>query len=1571
MTTTTNKTILSEVEAPQISHPVIHTVAQVQGEHKICADRSAPEENVSLFKKYMFPSFIKKMEKRCLKSKQASVPDDHIIFVRNKALNEEVFGKYELQSDSLTIKLSVETEYLIKLTENILTFIRLLMKANSAEDYILAIAVFAQCRSDKSLSSILMDQWDRIMSLTLQSEEKENRFSQFRNLLDKYDSIKKLPIFVKLHRFMMYCIGTSLFEKLGVPFKLERFVHVEKAAVKKEFHMGPDFIHCVLDTVTYMSGIGYQCMVTGSFSPILHHESTYEQWIVEGEKLRTQSRYISNPEPHGFTVFEFLSNLNNNIETGKNIVKYLPSKDASASIIRKILADLELIKADCLTKRLAQQERKAPFAVLVHGGSSVAKSQFTKLLFYHYGKMFNLPIGDEYKYTRNAFDQYWTNFNTSQWCLQLDDIAYLHPNSSQGCDPSLTEMLQVVNNVPYVPTQADLSDKGKTPVRAKFVIATSNTDTLNANTYFACPLAVQRRLPYVLSIEPKPEYRRDGGPMIDPSKIPVSREGEYPDLWRITVKKVVPNDKPSLHMGQTAALKEIGIHENVFSFLTWFNSIAQEAEGFQEQALKCDRDMEKAVLCCHHLPQSQCPDCDVALQSSELIIRVDTPWTQAMEERFRPNSENAEESDSYHDTPHRYTMRHILRQIAQMSVLDRIIVLWYTFVLWLTQRGGIWAFMVGMFYGKWAMLIIACKFMHIPEMRKILVYLIGHGVYRKIRNERVVRFCAAIVTAVTIIKACKYMFGMTQSFSKQSLQGETQERGRVPDAKNDKAENVWYKDQFECTPFDVTPSTLSKANWSMDEVVKYISPNLAAFFLRARSESTILERKGKIFCIGGHTYVCNNHCVPFDAFEISLTFQSSKDGVTQNFTTLVTPAQIQRYPKDDIVVIQLLSIPPRKDIRDLFVKDTYRGNFDGQFVARHKDGSLDRRNFYNPIWNDQVNFVDPEKNARISTRMWKYTLDKPTEEGDCGSLIVSLTSMGPIILGMHTIGGGSNKSFAVSVTQDFLNTLTMPIFSEQAPTLKIGDYEQHLIDLDKKATVRYIEQGTLQVFGSLGGFRGKLKSRVGPSYLKECALQAGYKCNTGAPIMNSYLPWRKALLDIARPVSHIDLTLLNHCAEEFTKDILAGLTPDKLSELHVYDLNTAINGRPGLAFVDKMPRNTSAGFPFRKSKKYFMTKLEPFDDYQHPVAVTAEIESECDKIIRDYEKCKLYSPVFTASLKDEPTSFKKIKEGKTRVFCGAPLAWSLVVRMHFLCIIRLIQSNRFLFESGPGTIAQSKEWDDLYRHITQFGVHRIIAGDYGKFDKRMLSAVILAAFNVLSNILRAAGWTTEMLRVVHGIAEDTAFPVLDFRGELIRCYGSNPSGHPLTVIINGLVNCLYVRYCYATTHPKHTCSDFKKYVALMTYGDDLIMGVSEECTWFNHTTMQKTLADIDIEFTMADKEAKSVPFIHIDNATFLRRSWRYEPELDLYVCPIEHDSIDKMLTMCVASKTVSAQVQAVYVLETATREYFWYGREEFEKRRTMFYEWINLLSLEKYMEHDLPTWNQLVAEFKHNSAIRA
>jgi hypothetical protein len=434
---------------------------------------------------------------------------------------------------------------------------------------------------------------------------------------------------------------------------------------------------------------------------------------------------------------------------------------------------------------------------------------------------------------------------------------------------------------------------------------------------------------------------------------------------------------------------------------------------------------------------------------------------------------------------------------------------------------------------------------------------------------------------------------------------------------------------------------------------------------------------------------------------------------------------------------------------------------------------------------------------------------------------------------------------------------------------------------------------------------------------------------------------------------------LDQCEDAFFNDIVV-LLGDKINELEVYTQEVALNGVDGVTFVDMLNVSTSAGNPFKKSKKHFLTigesgKIESIDEI---------IQNRIDKIEECYSSGKRFHPQFCGHLKDEPTPVRKVNLGKTRVFTGGEFAWSVVVRRYLLSHIRLIQNNPYAFEAMPGIVAQSKEWGTLYNYLVKFGKHKIIAGDYGKFDKKMAAAFILSAFRILERLAQAAGWSEEDLQYIRCIAYDTAFPTIDFNGDLIEIQG-NPSGHPLTVIINCLVNSLYMRYAFYYVSKK-PLSSFRKYINLATYGDDNIMGVSDECPEFTHTRISVIMKLIGVDYTMAEKEAESVPYIHIDDASFLKRKFVYDEDVGAIVCPLDHSSIDKMLTSRLDEGTLDARAHAICVIETAVREYFFYGKGKFEDRVSFFKQLICDCNLLDWVERStFPTYEQLKDDF-HN-----
>jgi hypothetical protein len=421
-------------------------------------------------------------------------------------------------------------------------------------------------------------------------------------------------------------------------------------------------------------------------------------------------------------------------------------------------------------------------------------------------------------------------------------------------------------------------------------------------------------------------------------------------------------------------------------------------------------------------------------------------------------------------------------------------------------------------------------------------------------------------------------------------------------------------------------------------------------------------------------------------------------------------------------------------------------------------------------------------------------------------------------------------------------------------------------------------------------------------------------------------------------------------------------------ELTFLSDKAAVNGLPGVRFIDGLNRSTSMGFPWACPKTSFLT-ADPCDKYPDGVTFTPEVWERVRAIEARYAQGLCAYPVFTGHLKDEAVPFAKRKAQKTRLFTAASADWSIVVRSRLLPFVRLMQRNKLAFEAAIGVVCQSVEWEYVKEFVTKFGKNRTIGGDFKFYDKKMATDFILGAFSAIAKIYQLAGASPEEVREIMCIGEDTAFSFCSFNGDLLAFLGSNPSGHPLTVVINSIVNALYMRYCYWKLSPANECKTFKEFVALITYGDDNQQGVSALVPWYNHTGVQEVLATIGVTYTMPDKVSKSQTYTDFAEASFLKRTWRHDEDVGAWLCPLEEASIHKSLTVWTPSGTIDAFTQMVQVITAANNEYFFYGKEVFEKHHNFF---LDVLAREPYcfcnMADSLPNWDTLVG--RHHRASR-
>jgi hypothetical protein len=1455
-----------------------------------------------------------------------------------------------------------------------------------------AVLIFVRLRTNKSALRISLESLDRcgvlgeiildfIESLIdkccptvqLQSlDDISDKVNLYYDILNKFTSLKDTLIYQKVQRLLTYSISFGVCEKFGISFSDIGYTNMEANIVKQKFKFGPTFLVVMLDTFLYILKKGIQVIKTGDIDCIYHSGDTYGALFDSYYKLKQQQQQLHNPELFGFNLSSFQSELDDTIEKFANVKKHTNGMSKyDKESVNRCYNDLLLWRTDFITKKSSRKLRKAPFSVLFFGESGVGKTYLKEIMFNFYGKFMGLETKPDFCYTLSPGSKYWDGFRSSMWCIVLDDIGFPHPDKCPNGDESYQFLIQVRNNQPFSPNQAALEDKGKTPVLNSLLVATTNIKHLNAAAYFSHASAVQRRLPIVVTPHVKPEYAKSDG-MLDRSKIQPSVPGCYDDYWFFDVDTV----QAVLTTSHKKNAEYVRVREkcNLRELLLYLKEEIVLHNANQDKFMAAIADMEDIEFCTRcDMPKQQFCECLRDPTYHELLPPPgyhSSYWINKAEElknspAINPDNDGffawvSRTMDKYFPPKREKYEEEILKEFVEE---DKPVALQGRIELHLTCISYILIFLAGIYFlCKRQIQIVKADAQVLSRAayypRRFYQYYdnlrqrtLGHDrltreywvdLGNRTRDRIVGRVaCKSIGFVIIVLTAIYAIVKITNKVKKidSNFQGSMSvtDIGSKPKPLREEKPDIWINNDIHLSRFDLTPQITSNKTEDVNVFLNRIGKNCVSITVDLPNQAGV--RVGKAVCLRGNLYVTNNHNIPTidDRTHMKFVHLPETVGVNGNIVFKLSERDIVRYLGNDICIFTVSGVPPKRGIHHLLPKKS---------VNTHTNGYLLMRDTYGIVRVDTLRSIKLEKQMSIQddhhgvdTRIdiWSYICSRKTIHGDCGAMVVIDTPMGKMVGGIHVLEFLDNDRVAATALyqeffEEILDQKSMYSIQGSHPLLSSETAQRELDILHPKANIRFLREGTAEVFGSFKGFRRKPKSTVGVSPLAPFLTHHGYKIRYGKPELSSWEPWNLALLDLTNPLLTFDSAIVCEIALDFKNDILKGVN-DTIKEVIVLDFFTAVNGAEGVCYIDKIKRNTSAGAPWNKSKKYFLKPIEPQFGLLDPVEVTPEIRDRCQVLIDRYSSGERSSCVYMAHLKDEAVSFAKVKAKKTRVFCGAPMDQTIVTRMFLLSTIRFVQNNKLLFESAPGIVAQSSDWEHLYKYITQFGDDMIIAGDYRKFDKTMPAEFILQAFDILRYVCELSGnYTQEQLRVIEGIAVDTAYALCDFNGDLIQFYGGNPSGHALTVIINGLVNSLYMRYAYRVLNPDKICSTFKENVSLMTYGDDNLMGVSRNIPWFNHTSISELFATYGLGYTMADKDAMSIPYIHISDASFLKRGFRYDSDTGFCFAPIELESIEKSLMVWTFSKSVCKERQAVDIVSSALGEYFFWGKDVFEEK---------------------------------------
>jgi hypothetical protein len=391
------------------------------------------------------------------------------------------------------------------------------------------------------------------------------------------------------------------------------------------------------------------------------------------------------------------------------------------------------------------------------------------------------------------------------------------------------------------------------------------------------------------------------------------------------------------------------------------------------------------------------------------------------------------------------------------------------------------------------------------------------------------------------------------------------------------------------------------------------------------------------------------------------------------------------------------------------------------------------------------------------------------------------------------------------------------------------------------------------------------------------------------------------------PSTPFEADVLHNAYLDYSDTILAMDSPYKHMSRKVLTEDENLNGIPGDPFLSRMNPKTSPGYPYTKHPLYFSDKRGKKHGFFNETSEGIfSLKSEIRKVIEEKEEAMMNGIIppfiWTDNMKDERLPVDKVDTGKVRVFNCGPLDLSYLTRKYFLNFIAHCMHNN-TGEVSCGINPHSISWKVLHKRLCKHGKDRIIAGDYSSYDKRLPFDVIMKVLDVIQSY-----YNDEFYMIRRAIFLAT-FNAIHLCGRsLYRCFRGNPSGTPLTTIVNCCVNGILFRYSYMFLARDHNVDPFtfRIYVEFAAYGDDNISGVSCNVPWFNAMSFQHVMSLYDIVYTSCSKGNIDVEYENIDDVTFLKRAFVMRE--GWMFAPLDRHSIEETMQWCKPSSTPFEEV---------------------------------------------------------------
>lgn len=561
------------------------------------------------------------------------------------------------------------------------------------------------------------------------------------------------------------------------------------------------------------------------------------------------------------------------------------------------------------------------------------------------------------------------------------------------------------------------------------------------------------------------------------------------------------------------------------------------------------------------------------------------------------------------------------------------------------------------------------------------------------------------------------------------------------------------------------------------------------------------------------------------------------------------------------------------------------------YIRSYKVGDLSWKNFQD--FDTKLHVID-YRGVRVGYR----ATGVQTKNGDCGSvLIVADPTIDKKVIGIH-FAATHDTAFASPLRADqYLDNI---VFQNAASKLDSKYFVPCSVDTDSSVIARCTVKTHIPT-------KTKLYRNVEPIGEKKCEpsiLSAYDERRPGVNMLGKEARrWCKERPVI--PASERDEL------RESMRDMIEGYSGTFAAEgveLRVLTSTEALNKMSGTSASEPINIHTSAGFPWsilskKKGKTgYIVVGLNGerrFTNNPEDMAARTQLQSEMNKL-ENVDQCKDSSVIFQVFLKDELVKLEKIygENPKTRTIAVIPLHALIVFRKYFHSMHSVMMQHWDKIGPKVGINPMSMDWHLFATNLLSVSTMGIDLDFSGwDFSHPPFFFDLLHMFYDTMYQRFDPNYTSKHGQIRANLYSKIKCFELLIGNTLHKSTGGLPSGYPGTTPDNSIINefMMYHTYKMIMRKVNPSCANwtsFREDVALGTYGDDVIMAISQwASTHYNGMSIAKMLAPLGFTVQSSSKTQDIEAIKPIVKCTFLSR--RFEFKNGKFIGPLKEDNLYK------------------------------------------------------------------------------